>query len=199
MMGPDIERILSFINNVKEICEKQIGILESVITLPIEVNPVTHIENPDLGTASSPFAEPIITAVESSRDDLIKMQSLNDGMYIGATSFNNSYGSPWKELANLDKSVEKLRVFVSANPILTYHGHKVMMAHYIHNIHSDAVDAKWALTYFHDYTQRGFDDVFNGKSPSFTWSLPSGEQGIGNVKQGITENVGIPAPDPSPF
>jgi hypothetical protein len=80
-----------------------------------------------------------------------------------------------------------------------YVGEKSGLLGMLHLVLSCCVDAKWAMVYYHDYTQRGFDTNLNGNVPSVTFTHKINTETMGNLEQTFEENAHIRAPRLEPF
>ena len=100
MMGPDVERILSGINLVKDVTTNCIKSLSEYMSYQITCDAAhagtafgncTPTEN-EVPISASNFVEPIKSAINFIESDCDKMDSLYNGLYTSANSFNNGYG-----------------------------------------------------------------------------------------------------------
>lgn len=204
MMGQDVERILAGINAVKDAAVAAAQSLASSTAYKI-VSSAEHagtafghcapfeIEVPAGNVTSS-----IKSAVDCISGDCGKMNSLSNGLYTNSSSFNNGYGSPWTELNKLTEAIDNAVSFESSNGT-DYVGNKAALLSMINIVISYAVDAKWAIIYYHDYIQRGYDNKYNGNEPSIKFTTGIEKETVGNVNQEFEENVHIKKPSIDPF
>ena len=203
MMGQDIDRMVGEIDAVREACMSVIKSLAAATNYQMPSDethggtstaPCKPIEHP---IPVGPVTAPITAAMGALSGDYGKMSSLESSHFEGSTSWNNCIGSPYKELHVLKECVEAT---ASYDGPLDWVGWKAGMLAMVNMTLAAAVDAKWAVTYYHDYSQRGFDSNFNGNRPSITWQAGLDKQTIGNVEQQkYDENVVIPTPPLEPF
>lgn len=190
MMGNDIERILSGIDAVKDAAANSVDALSNAVAYQL-TTPDHTMEQPVPVPAAS-FADPVTSAMSGMSGDCSKMSSLQGGLYVNSSSFNNGYGSPWTELNRLQDAVKSVRTFASSHPMLNYVGEKAGLLGLINKAMSAAVDARWALMHFHDYVQRGYDHEYNGDTPSIVFEDGRGKESVGNINHQYTDNVRIP-------
>lgn len=193
MMGKDVERILSGIDIVKDESSKMVNALVGICCYNAIADPVE--------VTTSPYTDPIVNAMQSMKGDCTNMGSLRSKLYVGPGSFNNSYGSPWTELSNLQTAVDDVKRFAdSHNPFMRLLGEKLSLMGLIQRVYVSATDARWALMHFHDYVQRGYDHEFNGNQPSIVFAANSkGDPSTGNIAHEYDDNVHIPKPSIDPF
>lgn len=185
MMGKDVERILSEIDTVKDVSFKMINSLVGISCYNAMSDPVKVM--------TSSFTDPVISAMRSMKSDCTNMGSLKSSLYVDSGSFNNSSGSPWAELSNLQKAVDDVQSFAdSHDPFMLLLGEKLSLMGLVQRVYSTAIDARWAICIYHDYVQRGFDYTFNGNVPSIVFVDGKGQESVGNVNQQYTDNVHIP-------
>ena len=203
MHGGDIERMLSIIDAIKDathggVCSVAAG---NSYQLKTKCNGENCIACPTKTCAGNttqeipvPIGNPmdsIWPVVEQLKDDQEKMGILNSNMYTGTTNFNNSVGSPWKEIDKLMSVAETAKAYADGNNPFNWVSQKASMLAHLNALISYAIDAEYALTIYHDYVQRGYDHKFNGDTPSFTWKQTIDETTIGNMKQDYSENVNV--------
>lgn len=206
MMGKDIERIISntdsFINTVNT------SILEFAedITLSIKITGsrgLTNVPAPYsaievIQKSINPMTS-IISSFQSLSSDLDKMNSLKGNLYVSSNSFNSSIGSPWNEFNRLKDMVNKGKQYSINHKDFLLMGKKVGMISILNMILSNAVDFKYAITNYHDYIQRGYDNEYNNKRPSITFKTGLDKITNANIKQKYDDNVNIPVPSIDPF
>lgn len=207
MMGNDVERILSGINAVKDATISCINSLSNATSYQI-ISDAAHagtaygpcapeeVPNPIIGYT---FIDPIKEAMTSIEEDCGKMNDLSKGLYTNVNSFNNGYGSPWTELSVLSSTINMVESFISSHANLDWIGDKSALLALLNTILSTSIDAKWALIYYHDYIQRGYDTKYNGNEPSIKFTSGIDKQSIGNINQEFHENVNIKQPSIDPF
>lgn len=199
MMGKDVERILAGINNIKDTTVTIINLLSDAISYRISIDTgMDSIDEHEVPMESNEFTEPIDEAVEIISNDLLNMESLSNGLYTSINEFNNGYGSPWTELSILTSSIENMKTFVSSHE-LKWIGEKMALLGLLNIIHNASIDSKWALIYYHDYIQRGYDNKFNGNEPSIKFTSGLNKESIGNINHEYHENVNIKMPSIDPF
>ena len=207
MMGNDVERILSKINNIKDITYRSIGNLCDRIDEDSSTYKGPYCiygSECSVGTTQnwsfgSIFVEPITSAMKGFTPDIDKMNSLRDSLYTSSDTFNNNYGSPWMELNNMDDAFKKAQSYVCSHKQIVPLSERVSLLALLSRLISYCVDAKHALTTYHDYIQRGFDYKFNNNNPSIVFSSGLDKSSIGNVDQNYYENVNIKKPTIDPF
>lgn len=207
MMGKDVERILAGINAVKDATISSIISLSNTTAYQI-TSSAEHAgmayghctpEEEKVPSSASSFVSPIRSAMNSISGDQSNMNALANGLYTSTNSFNNGYGSPWTELNKLESCIKSAETFASAHSSLNWLGEKSGLLGLINMILSVSVDAKWAIITYHDYIQRGYDCVYNGKKPSITIASGIDEVSMGNVSQKYNENVNIQEKTIDPF
>lgn len=198
MMGNDVERILSNINNIKDVTENCIKSLSNATAYRLEVYPDSHLEKEKPSSASS-YVDPINSALSSFNEDIDKMNNLSSTMYIDVKQFNNGYGSPWEEITKLKDSIKSAVDYGSSHSNLDWLGEKTGLLSMLNIILGYTIDAKWAIIYYHDYIQRGYDNVYNNNIPSIKFPDSLDKDTIGNIDQKYDENVNIPPKSIDPF
>lgn len=198
-MGKDVERMISNVNNLITVCNSEINSLAGAVIPAKKVLPVSPIKSGGqfLGT-NYPMVE-ISTAMDKVREDYSKMKSLNKSLYVSSNDFNNQIGSPWTELIQLNEACEMAENYASAHATLTDPGEKMGMLALMNIVLSNAVDFKYAVTIYHDYLQRGYDNNYNGKQPSITFKMGKNKITTSNLKQRYSDNVNVPTPSIDPF
>ena len=203
MMGKDCERMLSEIIIVKDAITNAIKGLSGSSSYRIitkgshgeHSTDMTTYEDENIDITS--YVTMVTNAYESFKDDNIKMNSLESNMYTDVNNFNNSYGSPWKELHTLEESINNIIDLDLSNG--KYMGGKIALLGLMNVALSCVIDAKWALITYHDYIQRGFDSKFNGNIPSVTFKKANNQESTGNISQTFDENVNIPEESIDPY
>mgnify|MGYP001104294274 CR=1 FL=1 len=199
MMGKDCERIFSYINGIKDAASSSAVALSNATAYQIK-HKSQHAgigsgecisKETEVPIGASTFSSPITNAWDSMDPDYNKMKTLEKGLFTDPSNFNNSYGSPWAEMHKLKKAIDDMKDYVSSHPTLYFMGEKVGLLGIINLVHSSSVDFKWALIKYHDYTQRGYDTVFNANKPSITHKKSKNKKSIGNLKQKYDENVNV--------
>lgn len=206
MMGKDVERIVHYIENIRDAAQAGIISLSSATAYQL-ISRAQHAgtafglcepeekEKPD----GDPMG-PVSSAMSALSEDVKKMDYLNDGLYVSSSEFNNQIASPWNELNKLQACVNAGAAYSGAHAPFNYVGEKAGMLALLNMIMTAAVDTKWAMTVYHDYIQRGYDNQFNNNIPSV--KFPSGitsDRSTGNVVQEFYENVNINEPSIDPF
>ena len=193
MMGKDVERIVAEIDGVKDALVAGIQFLCTNSNYQIQTEGV-HGEA-EIPVPGSGFMIAAMTALSNMEADIGKMDELKAGLYTSANSFNNSYGSPWTELNSLKAAVTTANNF----DVVNFMGDRLCLLGHMQIALSRAVDAKWAMTIYHDYIQRGFDNKFNNNEPSIKFNAGINRESTGNLKQEYSENVNIPKESIDPF
>lgn len=205
MMGKDVERVASGIDAVKNAASAGIVSLASATAYQL----VSRDQHAGIGTGvchpheiEVPDGDPmaaVSAAMSAMSDDTGKVAAIGSDNYVGTTSYNNSTGSPWTEMAKLQEAVAQGAAYSGAHAPFNYVGEKAGMLALLNMIMSAAVDAKWAIITYHDYLQRGYDNKYNGNEPSVTFQVGLNRESVGNVDQDYEENVNIPRPSADPF
>ena len=199
MMGKDCERMFNYINQIKDAASSSVIALSNATAYQITCSAehagtafghCTPYET-KVPVSASTFTNPITSIMNSFKDDCSKMQTLESGLFTDPSSFNNSYGSPWKEIHKLEEAIDAMKNYASVHPSLNYVGEKDGLLAIINLVVSLSIDLKWALAKYHDYVQRGYDTIFNGNKPSVTHKRNKNKKSIGNVKQKYDDNVNI--------
>lgn len=197
MMGKDVERILSGIDAVKDAASNSSGSL--ALAMSYRAGFDEHNRESEVHASSSGFMSPVINAIAGIESDCGRMSELKSGLYTDSKAFNNSYGSPWTELSNLQNAVSVAKSFASSHDPLKFVGEKAALAELLNKVVLAAIDARWALMHFHDYIQRGYDNKYNNNIPSITFPGGDGKDTIGNIVHHYDENVHIPEPSIDPY
>lgn len=132
-------------------------------------------------------------------DDAGKMQQIADNMYTDTETFNNSYGSPWKEIDMLKQKIDDLETYANEHSTLQWIGEKFALINLMQLIVSYAIDAKWAITNYQDYMQRGYDSQFNGNTQSIAWEDKEKGATTGNRDQLTPGSVNIQRKTEDPY
>lgn len=214
MMGKDSERIFSSIDKMISVTAEAINDIAKLNSPPIKVKADhTHsdegagpasktffIEKEDKKSMAGPLNK-VISTLEGLADDLGKMDELKEGLYTDTTSFNNSIGSPWREIERLRSFINEVSSWSGED----YIGDRAAVIALLTSVQTAAVDAKWAFMLYNDYIQRGFDHRFNDNEPSITFPKNFKEneldpkRSIGNKNQEFDENVHIKQGNYDPF
>lgn len=144
------------------------------------------------------FVSTIISLGVILGDDANKMQEIANNMYADIKTFNNSYGSPWKEIYILKEKIDKLEEYANGRSTLQWIGEKFAIINLMQVILSYTVDAKCAITYYQDYMQRAYDHQFNDKTSSVAWEDMEKGATIGNRDQN-TGSVNIQRESDDPY
>lgn len=203
MMGADVEAMISGVDGVKDAAMDAIislanatgyQLISSAMHAGVNAGPCAPQEVP---VSPGDCVSGISSAMAAISSNMGKMGGLDSGMYTGSNTFTNSIGSPWKELNQLQKAVSAATSYACP---LNWVGSKAGLLALLNMVVQCAVDAKSAITSYHDWVQRGFDHVYNGDVPSITHTTdPQGGQTIGMVNQQYNDNVNIPQPSIDPF
>jgi hypothetical protein len=144
------------------------------------------------------YTQPIIDIGEELKQDLDKMKKIEDKMYVKKDEFNVKYGSPWQEVYILKEKIDEMKQYGEDFPNLQWLGEKHTLMALMQIVLSYTIDCKWAITYFHDWIQRGYDHQENNNKPSIVWDYFENTT-IGNREQEYDENVVIPEKSKDPF
>ena len=204
MMGKDVEKMIQYIEEIKSGAMSAINQLANRTAYQMKSR-ATH---GGLSTASCTPEEREVGAssgisnISSPMSKLeaycTKMNTIETEHYIGSEQFNNCIGSPWSELKKLRTAVNMAESY-GANS-MNYVGEKAGMLSMLCMVYTTATDTKWAIIYYHDYIQRGFDHVFNNDEPSITYTNGlNDKQTIGNINHQYDENVHIPVESIDPY
>lgn len=203
MHGGDIERMLSIIDQIKDVSQSQVCAVAGANSYQLRTRcngenctscPVKSCKGNTTNEIPVNMSNPMDSVwpvVQQLEEDRSKMNTLNENMYTSSTNFNNSVGSPWKEIEKLMTVAEAAKGYADGNNPFPWVSQKASMLAHLNCIVSYAIDAEYALTIYHDYVQRGYDHKFNGDSPSFTWKQTIDETTLGNLKQDYSENVNV--------
>lgn len=212
MMGKDCERILFVINKMIDNTNKAIVNISKLNSPPIKVK-AEHTHGEDGSASLTEFiekestismAEPlqeISETLEELSGDLSKLDKLEKGLYTDIKKFNNSIGSPWIEIKRLRSAINTISSYTGED----YVGDRHVVIAALSAVISSAVDAKWAMIFYHDYVQRGFDNIFNNNEPSISFkkNYKTDEldvnRTIGIRNQQYDENVHIKKDNRDPF
>lgn len=193
MMGQDVERMVAEVDAVRAAAQAAIISFSEETAYRLTCDP---LETPV--PASNPMSG-VSSAMGAMSGDCGKMDTLNGDLYTGTTTFNNSLGSPWGEITNLQNVVAAANAYAGAHSPFNWVGEKAGMLAHLNMVMTAAVDAKWAIAVYHDYVQRGFDDKYNAKKPSVTFRETVDLVTNGNITQEFEENVRMPTPSIDPF
>ena len=194
MMGKDCERILSSINTIKDSIESAIKSVGESASYQITTVGV-HGEEEEPNEFDASVISSVGNMINIMQTDISKMQSLENGLYTATTSFNNSCGSPWKELNAFKESLNDL----SNVEKIEYLGDRIKALSLLQIALGRAIDARWAIIYYHDYIQRGYDHKFNNNDPSIKFKAGLHRETIGNVSQYYNTNVNIKPKSNDPY
>jgi hypothetical protein len=139
---------------------------------------------------ASTYVNPIIKIGDDMWEDGKKMQKIESELYTEKDTFNNTYGSPWKEIYILKDKLDELKKYAEDYPNVQWLGEKHSLLSLMNMVLTFTVDAKWACAINHDFVQRGYDAEFNDSNPSITWDSFKKET-IGNIDQYIPGAVNL--------
>ena len=201
MMGKDVERVLTYLNQFKDMAVINITNLSNNTAYQITTIGIHGEEEIPVELDAKDYTLNIWKLWESSfgPGDYTKMCTLEDIHYTSSNSFNNGYASPWTELHTLKNSIIKMEDFAQAHPKLPWMGDKVGLLNLLQVVLARSTDARLSLIYYHDYIQRGYDHVFNDDNPSITFKTTIDRDSIGNLKQTYYENVNMPEESIDPY
>lgn len=207
MMGKDCERILSGIIKIKDSLEDALDTYSSMVQVPMETEKYDiHHEDDSIETIKLKedrisvmrrVSTRISSASSSMADDFGKMKTLNRKLYTSTRSFNNSNGSPWTEINKLHEFMDKIESIVGQG--IEYNSQIFIILPYISVGIALAVDAKNAISIYHDYVQRGYDANFNGRKASIEFTAGYARKTVGNISQDYQENVNVQKKSLDPF
>lgn len=123
--------------------------------------------------------------------DIEKISTMGDNLYTDTDTFNNSIGSPYKEIDSLKNVINKANTYASKNSPFKYVSQKSSMLSLLNTIIEYCNDTKFSLMINHQYIQQGFDHNYNNDEPSITWRYSIDDDTIGNLTQEYDENVNI--------
>ena len=206
MMGKDCERILSSFISIENSLSNCISKLAGLLNTPVLINgDHGHSENgndhfifreKESGIDISDIINNVADKIDSFMPDIEKMSTLESDLYTDTKEFNNSAGSPWSEIHALQKSINRIKDLSEPGKFV---GGKAGMIALLTMALTETINAKWALIFYNDYIQRGFDAKVNSKLPSITQVGSDKKKTIGNVNQEFEENVNIPKESLDPF
>lgn len=146
--------------------------------------------------SASAFTAPIAALGTSfGATDGPKMKEIDSDNYQSVGSFNNSYGSPWTEIYDLQDKIAQMEAYAAEFPTLQWVGEKHSLLALIQLVYTCSVDAKWALLMYHNWIQQAYDHCYNGDDPSVTWEHFKHGKTAGNVSQEFKENAHIKKED----
>lgn len=148
---------------------------------------------------SSEYTGTIVCFAEVLNKDASNMKQIEDDMYTKKETFNNAYGSPWKEIYILMEKIDDLKTYSADHSILQWLGEKFALLNLMQIVLSYSIDAKWAIINYQDYTQRAYDHKFNDKEASITWDHFEKGATIGNRDQNNSESVNVVRANDDPF
>lgn len=206
MMGKDCERILGGISSVKESLQDALMTMSGMVNGPMKMKKfkIHHNDGLDeefeLEEKELEATSRTLVSIEESFKPLIpdvdKMMNLKKHLYTDVSSFNNSLGSPWAEIKQLQSVIDQVKEVVTD---LKYASQILSIMPLISTAISYAVDAKIALITYHDYIQRGYDAVYNNKRASIQFTTGYARKTVGNISQKYSENVNIEPESIDPF
>lgn len=108
--------------------------------------------------------------------EVSKVRTIEGKLYTGKGQLNNSAGSPYSEIYELERRIGQCSI-----DQIEYLGPKHSLLARLHNVANAAVDAKHAVIQYQDGLQRGYDSCFNGGKQSVTWDDFNSGSTTGNV------------------
>ena len=206
MMGKDCERIIAGINRIQTELQEMVLTMMRISRGPIEMGRFTVIcsegskEDFELKEKEIDLPDDLMSSVMAAKkdldDDFDKMAILKKKLYTSTTSFNNCNGSPWTEMNQLKEKIELLDKQFSG---LKFKSELLVLMPLVSFVIGIAIDTKQSMIMYHDYIQRGYDAVFNGKTPSITFKKDKTTNSIGNLNQPYAENVNIEPESLDPY
>lgn len=140
------------------------------------------------------FWNPVRILGERFRQDVRRVKTIEERHYTGVKTFHNTYGSPWYEIYDLMEKIDWCNDYASRYPALQWLGEKQSFAHHMQMVVSIAVDCKWAVIYYQDYLQRGYDIHFNNATHAIDFEDFDHHRLPGNVPQTEERAVGSITP-----
>jgi hypothetical protein len=131
------------------------------------------------------------TLADELQKELCQFKVLQRHQYVGVEQFNNNYGSPWTEMYNLKKKMNIALKYANDFPELQWIGEKHTLMSLLQIVLTYAVEAKYAITIYHNWIQQAYDHKFNSNEPSVTWEDFVHGETIGEINQPIKENVRV--------
>jgi hypothetical protein len=131
--------------------------------------------------------------------DVNSMREIERNMYTDIKTFNNSYGSPWKEIYILKEKISNLEKYAEDHLILQWIGEKFALMNLMQIVLSYTIDAKLAITHNQDYIQRGYDHEFNDQKSSISWGDMEKGATIGNRDQNTPGSVNVQRESDDPY
>lgn len=191
MYGSDIEKMLRQIDSTKKLIEDTIDDIGDELGNPW---------SSDANLSKKTNLQKTMKKLDDLEDYCQKMDKMDKKLYVNKSECNNSIGSPWTEFAKLKIGLKDAGDFYDKWPTLKYANQKSAMLAFLNAVLTEATDAKWALVTYHDFTQRGFDNMFNNNKPSMTFpNGVDGEQTTGNLDQEVDNNVSIKKKSIDPY
>ena len=206
MMGKDVESMIKDIEKIQSACISAITNLSNATSYQL-ISREEHAGSAfgacspkEIEVSANSGMAGVVSAMGALMTNYDKMCTMEKEHYVGSAEFNDSIGSPWYELKRLKNAVDAGKAYEASAAPLNYVGDKAGMLAMLNMILTVATDTKWAILYYHDYIQRGFDYMFNGNEPSITYTNGlEGKQTIGNIKHEYEENVHLPEESIDPY
>ena len=189
MMGKDIETLITYLEKTKDLVY---SIDSDIYTLN---NTVQDIDTNAQTTIQLTWMNKMIPLITEAKPYIDKVMGMETKMFGKSSEFNNSIGSPWNEFRKFNELYTRINSIIAP----TYKGGRSGLMALLSMLYASIVDCKWALTYYNDYIQRGYDNLYNGNIPSITVNRNKGKKTTGNVDQEVDNNVSVPKKSITPY
>ena len=148
MYGNDVEKIIKFFSGLNLAIS---SIMRPLSNITIWENPVTisHITNPIFGIQST--MRVIYTEIK-----LIESKSFKDIHQI-----NNSYGSPYTEIYNLNDAINTCASVCRQYPSVSTRRDLEKVIFEMHEVRHFSKDAKHAAIIYNEHVQQGYDKIIH--------------------------------------
>lgn len=155
------------------------GSVSKQLTYPAEYTKDDHASHPHIESSiiyerehivsASSYTTPISSMMANfSNGDGATIKEIDSSNYEPVGNFNNSYGSPWQEIYDLEEAVLKMDEYGSEYPNLQWLGEKVGLLQHMQIVLSTAIDAKWSIQIYHNWIQQAYDNIKNNNIQDVT-------------------------------
>lgn len=189
MMGKDIETLITNLEKIKD------GITTMNSFIYTVNNTILDEDSNSQVSIQLMWTNTIIPLMIESKPYIDKILGIESKMHGKSSEFNNSIGSPWNEFKKFNELYGKILTIIAPK----YKGGRSGLMAMLSMWYASIVDCKWALSYYNDYVQRGYDNIYNGNKPSVTITRKKGKKSTGNIDQPIDNNVSVPEPSIDPY
>jgi plasmid maintenance system antidote protein VapI len=148
MYGNDIERILVLVCGINKTAITRSEALDNIENLPVSTNPHTNS---------------IVSYANILQVEVNKINKIVEKAHTAITRINNSYGSPYTEIYNLQNKLNACMNFAYSHPTIEYSYEKNELVNLMRSISLLAIDTKYAIITYQDYLQKGYDSIINKK------------------------------------